>query len=211
VRLLATSVEQAIKRLSPLNPFGQPKFRLIHGGDALAWIEGWWEDFSPEGLFIRKVFEKRQCHKYLTKTDVWILECWEPPEFFGSPETWATANRQWEGGRGFSECGPYPSEGDYRYLTCFRHRVTGRPTAPTELLIERIFSRLGVPTQDDLNREREAKQAEEKANRKRAVDGMIDEMPFGGKDDAINLNPRGLLDKLKDKRIEEEKSYAQSG
>jgi hypothetical protein len=209
MRLLAKSVEDAIKRLSPVNPYGNPKFRLIHGGDALTWVEGFWEDRSPEGLFLRKVFEKRECHKYLTKMDCWIAEWWEPPEFWGSPDTWAAQTRQWEGGRGFSECGPYPSEGDYRYLTCFRHRVTGRPTVPTELLIEHIFARLGVPTEDDLNREREAKEETEKRNRQEAVAGIFDEMPFGGKDDAINLNPRGLLDKLADEN--KEKAHAQSG
>lgn len=210
MRLVAKSVEAAVTRLSPLTPYGKLKFRLIHGADALTWIEGWWEDFSPEGLFIRKVFEKRQCHKYLTKMDCWILEVWEPAEFWGTPEEWATATRQWEGGRGFQECGPYPSEGDYRYLTCFRHRVTGRPTAPTELLIEHIFSRLAVPTQGDLDKERNAKEEAEVKNRKDVVDSVFQEMPFTGKDDAINLNPRGLLDKLKDKRIEEENALAQS-
>jgi hypothetical protein len=204
MRLLPKSVEAAIKRLSPLTPYGHPKFRLIHGGDALTWIEGWWEDFSPEGLFIRKIFEKRQCHKYLTKTDCWVLECWEPAEFYGTPEQWANQTRQWEGGRGFNECGPYPAEGDYRYLTCFRHRETGRPTAPTELLIEHIFARLGTPTQGDLDKERAAKEEAEVKARKELVDGVFEEMPFGGKDDSINLNPVGLLDKLKQKRLEGE-------
>ena len=194
------AAEAALLRLSPLTRFGKPRFRLIHGSDALTWVEGWWEDLSSEGLFIRKVFEKRQCHKYLTKTDCWIMEIWEPPEFFGSPETWAAQTHEWEGGRGFSECGPYPSEGDYRYLTSFRHQGTGAPTMPTEAIIERIFSRLGVPTQGDLLEERTRKEEEEKKRRKEACAGVLDELPFGGKTDSINLNPRGLLDKLKEKR-----------
>lgn len=198
------AVEAAILRLSPTTRYGKPRFRLIHGSDALCWVEGWWEDFSPGGLFLRKVFEKRQCHKYLTAIDTWVLEAWEPPEFWGSPETWESVNRQWEGGRGFSECGPYPSEGDYRYLTSFRHQITRRPTVPTELLIERIFSRLGIPTRDDLRQERAAKEEAEKKQRAQRLDNLIDEMPFGGRDDAINLNPKGLLQKLADQNKENE-------
>jgi hypothetical protein len=211
VRLLSQAVEAAIARLSPLNPYGNPKFRLIHGSRVFTMIEGWWEDCSPEGLFIRRVFEKRLCHKYLTKMDCWVLECWEPPEFWGSPEEWARQTRQWEGGRGFNECGPYPSEGDYRYLTCFRHRITGIPTEPTELLIEHIFSRLGVPTQGDLDKQRNAKDEADTKARRDLVDGIFQEMPFTGKDDAINLNPRGLLDKLREQRLKLEKDNDQYG
>jgi hypothetical protein len=200
------AAEAAVLRLSPITRFGKPRFRLIHGSDALTWVEGWWEDYSSEGLFVRKVFEKRQCHKYLTKVDCFVLEVWEPPEFYGTPETWAAQTRQWEGGRGFSECGPYPSEGEYRYLTSFRHQVTGAPTMPTEAIIERIFSRLGVPSQGDLDKERNAKEEAETKNRKELVDGIFQEMPFTGKDDSINLNRKRLVDKLKEKRIEGEKN-----
>lgn len=193
----------AVKRLSPLNPYGEPRLRLIHGSDALCYVEGWWEDHSPEGIFLRRVFERRLVHKYLSNVDCWVLEWWEPPEFWGTPEQWVASTRQWEGGRGFNECGPYPSEGDYRFLVSFRHIVTRLPTVPNETVIERIYSLLGVPTQADLLALRDEKAAEEKKRRKDGVDAIFGDMPFNGNTDAINLNPKGLLTKLAEKNKEE--------
>ncbi len=198
----------AVKRLSPLNPYGDPKLRLIHGSDALCYVEGWWEDCSPEGIFLRKVFERRLVHKYLANVDCWILEWWEPPEFWGTPEQWAATTRQWEGGRGFNECGPYPDAGDYRFLVAFRHRTTGLPTVPTEAVIQRIYSLLAVPKQSDLDALRDFKDEEARKRRRENIENVFGDMPFEGRTDSISLNSKGLLAKLaeKNKQVKEKQT-----
>jgi hypothetical protein len=47
-----------------------------------------------------------------------------------------------------------------------------------------------------------AKEEEEKARRKEAVDEVLGDLPFGGRTDSINLNPKGLLTKLAEKNKE---------
>ena len=190
----------AVDRLSPLNYAGNPRLRLIHASDVLTLVEGFFRDTSPGGIILREVFETRLLPKYPLLEDCWILEWWEPPEFWGSPREWDSQMRQWEGGRGFLECGPYPSEGDYRLLTAFKHQVTGQPTQPTELLIERIVSRLGVPTRGDLQKEQNAKTEAEDSARLGRVEEVIGDIPFGGR--MNNTSPRGRENKFEGDHVQ---------
>src|SRR5580700_10614634 len=153
MRKAPQAADEAVKRLSPLNLYGEPRFRLIHGSDCFTLVEGFFSDYSESNIFIRRVFEKRMLLKYPAHCDRWILEHWEPPEFWGTPEQWEGAQRQWEGGRGFNLCGPYPSRGDYRSIVRFTNRLTGAPIKDSELtvgLIEHIFSKIYMPTADQL-------------------------------------------------------------
>ena len=175
---LPSAVIEAVKRCSPHKMNGEPKGRLVHGSEVLTWVEGFFSDYGQGGIFLRQVFERRQVLKYPRQADCWILEWWEPPEFWGTPEQWAATTRQWEGGRAFNLCGPYPAEGDYRLLVTFRHQVTGKPVEPTATLIEYVFSKLHKPTLGELLVEQAAKEVRQKKERGERVAAVVGDIPF---------------------------------
>lgn len=190
------AAEAAVDRLSPRTHSGKPKIRLIWGADRLHLIAGVFTDTSPGGILIRRVYDERWVPKY-PKTDRWYLEVWEPPEFFGSPDTWHSQLLSYEGGRSFVELGPYPHEGDYRPLVIFEHQGTGEMVEPTEALIERIFSRLSVPSEGELRKEENARADGEDARAHKDVDDMFgDPFPFGGR--TSNVTPTSLVTKLEE-------------
>lgn len=192
----------AVSRLSPRNLVGKPKFRLIWSEEPKTWVVGFFRDWSPAGIILREVFERRQVNKYEFDPPCWLLEIWEPPEFWGTPAEWEAKTHQWEGGRAFAECGPYPSEGDYRFLVKFTRKDTGEPTDPTEVVIEHIFARLRVPTRADLDAERNTKQELKRKDRAQAVAEVIGDVPFAG--NANSVSPKPFTQKLREDRIAKE-------
>ncbi len=185
----------AVERLSPRTHSGKAKIRLVWGGDRLRFIAGVFTDNSPGGVLIRRVYDERWVPKY-PRTDRWYLEVWEPAEFFGSPDTWHTQLTVYEAGHSFVELGPYPAEGDYRPLAILEHQETGEYVEPTEALVERIFSRLGTPSEAKLRSEHEAvRQAADLDIHKLVEERFGDPFPFGGRTN--NVTPTSLVAKLK--------------
>lgn len=200
------AAEAAVNRLSPRTHSGKPKVRLIWGADRLHFIAGVFTDTLPGGVLIRRVYDERWVPKY-PKQDRWYLEVWEPPEFFGSPDEWHSQLLSHEGSRSFVELGPYPHEGDYRPLVIFENQETGEMVEPTEALIERIFSRLAIPTEGELRKaENERADAENQQIHKDVDDMFGDPFPFGGH--TTNVAPTSLLTKLKE---EEKRGKADEG
>jgi hypothetical protein len=198
----------AVKRLSPLTLYGKPRFRLAWSEDPKTWAVGKFREESPDG-HVSERFEHKQINKYSFDPPCWILEIWEPPEFFGSPEMWARQTLAiTEEGQWYHDLGPYPAEGDYRYLLKFIHKVTGKATTPSEKLIEHLFkNRLKVPTRTDLKEERDAKEEAKVAERRKNLDEVVGDVgsyPFAGRPN--NLNPKDLLRKLREDRILKEAS-----
>lgn len=190
------AAEAAVNRLSPRTHSGKPKMRLIWGADRLHFIAGVFTDTMPGGVLIRRVHDERWVPKY-PKTDRWYLEVWEPPEFFGSPDTWHSQLLTYEGGRSFVELGPYPAEGDYRPLVIFEHQETGEMVEPTEILIEHIFSRMSIPTAGDLQKVQREREHQEDQQVHKDVDNMLgDPFPFGGR--TSNVTPTSLVTKLEE-------------
>lgn len=102
-----------LRMLSPQNLYGEPKFRLVWGRDRLHFIAGVFTDRAANGDLIRTRYDQRWVCKY-QNADRWYMEVWEPPEFFGSPDTWHSQLLTYEASRSFIELGEYPSRGDYR-------------------------------------------------------------------------------------------------
>ncbi|HEY6339338.1 MAG TPA: hypothetical protein VIW68_12665 [Candidatus Sulfotelmatobacter sp.] len=199
------AAEAAVNRLSPRNLYGKPKMRLIWGADRLQFIQGFFTDWTSSGLLLRHEFAQRWVPKY-PKVDRWYLEVWEPPEFFGSPDTWNQQLRTYEGSRSFVELGPYPSQGDYRPLAILEHQETGEMVEPTEVLIEHIFSRMSVPTSGDLHKAENARQEAADIDIHKTVDNMFgDPFPFGGR--INNVTPMPLVQKLAEKKKQKGASF----
>jgi len=198
-RPAATCIPDAdaeLRLLSPLNAYGEPKLRLVWGRDRLRFIAGVFTDRAPNGDLIRTVYDQRWVCKY-QKADRWYMEVWEPPEFFGSPDTWHAQLLTYEGSRSFIELGEYPSRGDYRPVTIFEHQETGEMVVPTAALVRRVFSRLGIATEDDVRKEQNAIEDAEAQEIHSTVDDMFgDPFPNGGR--TSNVTPTSLMQKLKE-------------
>jgi hypothetical protein len=192
-------------RLSPLTPTGHAKFRLVWSEEPKSWVVGKFKEVSGDGHESER-FERKQIDKYPFHPPCWILEIWEPPEYFGTPEAWERSSTGiTEEGQFYHEIGPWPSEGDFRYLLKFTHKSTHQPIEPSERLIEHLFAnRLKIPTRGDLAKERTAKEELKQKERSERVATAIGDVPFKGL--AHNLNPKDLLRKLREDRILKEKS-----
>jgi hypothetical protein len=87
-----------------LNPFGEPRLRLIWG-------------WKPTEF----IFNKREGHyelrpRYFLKKSRWHVEQWFPPEFYGTPQMWRHNFTENINGKEIDLCGPYPSRGGYEHL-----------------------------------------------------------------------------------------------
>lgn len=191
----------AIKRLSPLNLYGQPRYRLAWSEEPQTWVIGKFREESGDG-HVTERFERKQIPKYSFDPPSWIIEIWEPPEFFGSPDMWARQTISYEEGQFYHDIGPYPAEGDYRFLWRCTYKSgehKGQAVDPTERIIEDFFRRLHLPTKDDLAKERNAKAEVKVKERKQRVAEAIGDEAFGGRQN--NINPKDLLRKIREDRI----------
>lgn len=112
-----------------INRFGEPRFRLVWGYDRIVPITGQWEEWEESQIFdpfskagsrkqIRlksSVIETRKVPKYLPG-NCWHLECWRPPEEYGTPESWRKAGEEVIGGVTVDTAGEFPSMGDWELV-----------------------------------------------------------------------------------------------
>lgn len=111
------------------NRYGEPRFRIVWGYDRIVKITGQWEDWEETEIFDpfsrsgsrkqirlkRSVIETREVPKYLP-ANCWHLECWRPPEEYGTPESWRKAGEEVYGGLTVDTAGEFPSRGDYELV-----------------------------------------------------------------------------------------------
>ena len=64
---------------------------------------------------VRSVVETRLVPKYLP-ANCWHLECWRPPEEYGTPESWRKAGEEVIDGLTVDTAGEFPSRGDYELV-----------------------------------------------------------------------------------------------
>lgn len=122
-------LKELIAKRGGLNPFGEPLYRLVHGGFRMTpsggtWLE-WPEHFTTndrnerDNAPLRRVVEMRWIHSY-PGTDAWVLEKWCPPETYGDPKDWYKVVQQ--GGtvmympserKHIATLGDYPYRGEY--------------------------------------------------------------------------------------------------
>lgn len=78
-------INKHLKNIYGLVDIGVPRFRLVWSEDALEKRVGVFEDFTPGGLFIRRVEGVREVKKYSYLKDRYILEAYAPEQSL-SPE-----------------------------------------------------------------------------------------------------------------------------
>lgn len=204
MRRVDPSVQSVIEAISPRNIYDRPVYRAVWSKDVMHWACGWWNDYNNQGHLVRRVFEPRYVPKYLFSPR-WLMEKWHPPEFFGTPEMWEEVTAQYSSqhGREF-ELGPYPREGDYVFLwKC--DDVNGKYLDLTPTLAQYTIE-LDMqprPTIDQLIADAKNREARIKnEQRTRIVDECMDAFVFLGRQS--NLNPRPLIDKIREYNKERE-------
>lgn len=95
------------------NPYGEPRLRVEWGMDLRTFRNG-----DPQAI--------KYPGPWGLGMDRWVLECWRPAEFFGSPQAWE-AHRYFNDkntGMKVDSFGPYPTRGMYTMVIPF---VTAPP------------------------------------------------------------------------------------
>ncbi len=104
---LDPALERSLAVLGGMNPYGEPRFRVVWGWKRLTWIGG---RFSDGFLGYRME------PKYWPKFERWHLEQWREPDM--SPEAWERTTEVYEGFTRFESLGPYPARGEYEQVRC---------------------------------------------------------------------------------------------
>ena len=146
-------IARALEVAGGKNRFDQPNFRAVWGYDRIVPIHGMWEEYEESEVFDptvrslrrkvitlkRSVVETREVPKYLPG-NCWHLECWRPPEEYGSPEQWGKLGEEVYGAMTVDTSGPYPSMGEYEL--CFPltsdWTSTGTPIPLVNSIVEAI-------------------------------------------------------------------------
>ena len=123
-------VERAVLLAGGLNRFGDPNYRLRWGYRCLELRGGEHVDHDQYGDVVRREVRYSLWPRYEPKSNRFHLECWMPPEFYGSPEEWHEQTKQYVGGRTVSRLGDYPRRGDYEHVATMES-PTGQYVEPT--------------------------------------------------------------------------------
>jgi hypothetical protein len=156
------------------NRFGEPKFRVIWGFDRIVPITGSWEDWEETEVpdlhplakpgAMRKqitlkssVVETRMVPKYLPG-NCWFLECWRPPEEYGTPESWRKAGEEVNGGMTVDTAGPFPSRGEYELVMPLTDTGTyqGEPMPLSTMVVSLIVQLIRKSKEDFTPSQRKA-------------------------------------------------------
>jgi len=145
-------LEKRLAETGGRNRFAGPNFRIVWSEARMEWQGGRWNDFAKDGRWIRSVIATRRVPRYVPFVG-WVIEAWQPPEYYGSPENWARRFREWVGGVVVETLGPYPQAGDYEEIFRFQGSLT--PTICDAILHRTAASRrLGAQQRSELVEQR---------------------------------------------------------
>lgn len=118
---------QAVCDRFGMNPYGEPRFRIVWGPARRCVAGGLWE---KDG----NVIAYKLAPKY-GKVPKWVLERWRPPSAFGTPELWISQTMTPDGSLAL---GPFPVYGQYEFAAEFTVGIDEYvPLEP--MLIERVI------------------------------------------------------------------------
>lgn len=126
-------IVERINALGGMNPFGQPNFRVIWGGNRYHLVGGAFKKplyiktgiiGEPDRAVVTTVNEMRSLPKYHISR--WHLERWRGPEWYGSPEQWYQETFDPESN--MMTQGPFPTLGDYEHVFYLAQCTHLRPT-----------------------------------------------------------------------------------
>lgn len=103
-RIAPKELQSRLTTVGGLNPYGEPRLRLIWG-------------WTPTDY----VYNRRERHyetrpPMLPNRNRWIVEQWFPAEYYGTPQMFRWTYTQNVNGEQIDLLGPYPSRGRYEHL-----------------------------------------------------------------------------------------------
>lgn len=130
-------IAEFVRKVGGKNVFGEPMYRVVHTSNLYKKQGGNWKIWDESlsiqerggmvqnaaGLYVPSEYKPERievCVKEILKYEQdgfenkWILERWVPASYFGSPEAWYA--KHVPGYPNVPYLGPYPVNGDYRYV-----------------------------------------------------------------------------------------------
>lgn len=103
--------QERLNRVAGLNPFGEPRFKLVWGQS---------ETMRDGGYFIKDGYLGYRDVPAIGGEACWALMMWEPAHKFGTPYRWYRDNT--DEASGLVTLGQYPFQGRYRIIKKLIHR-----------------------------------------------------------------------------------------
>lgn len=158
-------LQAVLTRVGGLNPYGEPRFKLIWGWKWLGWIGGEWVDYDRHGNYIGTKVEMRLEPRTLP-ADRWCILKWVPPELYGPKSLWYATTTEVVGGVNIESLGPFPSRGDYELS--WRVELNGEFLQVTRDILEEYVKRVLYCEQFGLSQRLRALKAREEKQEKEA-------------------------------------------
>ena len=102
--------QEKLARVGGVNPYGEPKFKLVWGES---------ETMRDGGYFLRDGYEGYRDVAAIGGARCWALMMWEPACMYGTARDWYRTHR--DPISGLVTLGQYPHRGRYRLIRKFQH------------------------------------------------------------------------------------------
>ena len=122
-RLCPEWFQERLTRAGGINPYGEPRFKLVWGQS---------ETIRTGGYFAKDGFVGYRNIPAAQRTACWVIMMWVPPQLTGTPELWYRENRDEQ--TGLSDLGQYPHRGHYRVL----HKLIHHELVGDEMVVYRL-------------------------------------------------------------------------
>lgn len=119
-------------KLGGRNLYGEPVLRIVWSESETVLVGGVWSKWDDSGNWLGEAVGYQRIRKYLAVRERWVLEMWQPPEAYGTPEAW---EEEWKrvapSGARYQLLPDYPARGDYAQIAVFSDPETGGYSEPT--------------------------------------------------------------------------------
>lgn len=189
-----------INYVGGLNRFNQPNFKIVWGQNETDVVYG----SDENGRTGRHIILKHG------GVPAWFIDCWKPPECFGTPEVWYALTWDWE--LDVPKIGEYPSRGLYMpapfnlFVKKVENNVLTFDAMPmTHWLIDLLVPNLLKEQESTFLQRKTAIQNRMLAERQRAAqiafDCYLDARPaFGGAAGTYESNRERWMQRVKEKQ-----------
>lgn len=199
-RYPAREYVEHINNIGGFNRFGGPNFKITWGQNETDLVYG----TDANGRTGQHIILKHG------GIPAWFIDCWKPPECFGSPELWYALSWDWETDK--PQIGDYPWQGLYMpapfnlFVKRVQNNVLSFDAMPLthwliELLIPNLMKEKETTYQQRKNAVENRMLAERQRAAKIAFDCYLDAQPaFGGKAGTHESNRERWMQRIKEKQ-----------
>lgn len=109
------AVQEQINRAFGLNPYGQPRYRVVWAGTRTQKRHLKFTKLDPHGNVLGEKVEWQERHRYpsMPNKERFVVERWRSPDEIGPEHEWLAKNTFWVDGEKLEPLGGYPAGGEY--------------------------------------------------------------------------------------------------